>query len=101
MPWSQQGALVTKKANVALGSIRTSAASRLREVILVLYSAVMRPHWECCVQFWAPQINKDRGLAKRVQWRTTKMMKVLQHLSYKERLGELGLFSLQKRKLRG
>jgi len=54
------GCSCNKKANVALGSIRTSAASRSREVIHVLYSAVMRPHWECCVQFWGPQINNER-----------------------------------------
>ncbi|KAJ7396635.1 hypothetical protein BTVI_143061 [Pitangus sulphuratus] len=80
---SQQRVLVVKKASGILGYIRKNSASRSKEVILPLYSALVRPHLKCCAQFCPPQNKRDMELMKWIQW----MIKELE-------LRELGLFSL-------
>jgi len=69
---TRQCALTAQKANCVLGCIKRSMASRVREGILPLCSALVRPHQESCFRIWSPQHRKDMDLLKWVQRRATK-----------------------------
>ena len=69
---TQQCVLAAQKANCILGCIKSSVTSRSREEIIPVYSALVRPHLQYCVQIWGPQHRKDMDLSERLQRRDTK-----------------------------
>jgi len=97
---SQQCALAAQKTHCILGCTTRSVASRLREVILSLYFALIRPHWSIVSSSGVPSTRKTWTC-----WSASrgghKMIRGLEHLSYEERLRGLLLFSMVKRRSQG
>ena len=62
---------------------------------------LVRPHLEHHIQMGSPQYRKDMDLLERDQRRVAEMIQGMEYHSYKDRLRELGLFSLEKRRLQG
>jgi len=71
---NHQCTLAVQKANYILGCIKSRVASRWREGILPLCSALVRPHLESCVQLWSSRHKQDMDLLERVQRKATKMV---------------------------
>ncbi|PKU28823.1 hypothetical protein llap_20873 [Limosa lapponica baueri] len=68
---SQQCVLAAQKANHVLSYIKRSVASRAREGILPLWSALVRPY---SLELWSPQHRKDMDLLEWIQRRATKAL---------------------------
>jgi len=98
---SQQCAPTAQKAHCILGHIKRSMVSRVREVITLLCSALLRPHLEYRAQMWSPQCRSDIVLSKHIQKRATKLIQGMEHLPYEHQLRELCLFSLREEKVLG
>jgi len=93
LPYGQVSIVTSTNKGVRFSN---QVASSTREVTVPLYSAIMRPHLQYCIQTWYPQHKTDTELLEWIQRRARKMGRGLKHLSYEEGLRELGLFSLEK-----
>lgn len=55
---SQECTLAAKRGNRILGCTKHTAARWSKEVILPVYSALVRSHLEYCVQLWAHNVKR-------------------------------------------
>ena len=83
-----------------LGLINRTIEFKHRDVLIRLYKSLVRPHLEFCTPAWSPHYRKDRDLIEKIQRRFTRMIPNISKLPYDQRLTEVGLWSLEDRRLR-
>lgn len=97
----QQHGAAAMKADQPLGCICRGINSRDRDLIIPLYSALVRPHLEYCVQLWTTHFKKNMFRLERVQRRAMKIIKGQGNLPCEGRLKDVGFISLEERRLLG
>lgn len=98
---SKQCIEARNRANKILGAINRNVVYKSKEVVSKLYTSLVRPHLEYCIQAWSPYYIQDLGMLERVQRRATKLIPAIKRLEYKDRLKELNMFSIKRRCIRG
>ena len=101
LSFSKHIALSAAKTNGILGMIKRTFSYIDKVSFLVLYKSFVRPHLEFCVQAWSPYLERDKTVLEKVQRRATKLVPELQLMPYEDRLQELGLTTLEDRRIRG
>ena len=90
-----------RKAMNVLRTIKRSFTRLDKATFLILYKSYVRPLLEYSIQAWSPCHRKDISCLKQVQRRATKLLVGLKRLEYADRLKQLGLTTLEKRRIRG
>ena len=96
---SKQCQEAAARANSVLGQITRAFHYRDKKTFLSLYIQYVRPHLEFAVPAWSPWSTADVQTLEKVQQRAIKMISGLQGKTYEQRLSELGILSLEARRL--
>ena len=89
------------KANRILGFIKRSFSYLDKELFLLIYKSMVRPHLEYANSIWSPKLKRQSAATERVQRRATKLLYEIREWSYERRLKFLNLPSLKYRRYRG
>jgi len=100
LKWDKQCSEAVIKANKILGMIKRNFSDNSKETIIPLYKSLVRPHLEYCCQVWSPHYSKDIKLLEGVQCRATRLVSGMKSFCYADRLKNLGLMSLENRRIR-
>ena len=101
MKVSEQCRIEASKGNQVIGMIRINITYKEKSLIVSLYTSIVRPHLEYCIQAWIPYLRKDIDMLEQNKRRDTKLIPGLRDLRYEDRLKECGMTTLETRRLRG
>ena len=87
------------RARCELGKISKCFHFRDKKVFLRLYMQFVRPHLEFSSSVWSPWNKTDIDLLENVQKKAVRMVSGLRASTYEDRLKEIGLWTLEKRRL--
>ncbi len=100
LKFSEQCIDAANEADIMLGHIKINFLFKNKDVILLLYTSLVRPHLEYGVPFWSPHHAKGITKIEGVKLRATKKIPSLRNKIYEEMFSTLNMFSLEKRRLR-
>ena len=83
-----------------MGLVLRVFQSRQRSLLLTHLKSLVIPQIEYCSQLWNPWITKDKPAIEAIQWAFTYKITEVYRLNYWERLHEIKLYSLQRRRER-
>ena len=98
---SLQCSAAAGKANGVLGQISRGVKYRDKKTFVQLYKVYVRPHLEYCIQAWSPYTQADKDKLEKVQKRAVGMVAGLRGRNYEQKLREVGLTTLEERRVRG
>ena len=98
---SAQCIATEQKVQKILGYIKRVFRYRNKQTVLALYRVLVRPLLEYDAQFWSPIRRVDVERLEKVQAQANKLVLSIRHKGYQRRLADLGLFTLEQRRLRG
>ena len=98
MNWSSHYSIIIKKSKRMCGWILGSFYSRGKESMLLLFKSLVRSTLEYCCEVWFPHLKKDIVDLEQVQRSFTHRISGQKESNYWERLKDLKIFSLQRRR---
>ena len=93
-----QSEKVARTASAVLHQVLRAFSYRDRSVLPRIYEQYVRPHLEFAVPAWSPWQKGDIDLIENVQKKMVRAVSGLQGRTYEERLEELGMETLEKRR---
>jgi hypothetical protein len=96
---SKQCTESARRANAVLGQISRAFHYRNKYTFIDLYKQYVRPHLEFAVPAWSPWTQGDREVLEKVQRRAVRMVSGLRGTTYEEKLAEIGILTLEERRL--